>query len=210
MQFWLRRVAPFGHAALTRLAFNAANVQLGRGLQADGVPRLLVDDSARVAIGDDVVLRSDVEIRAHGTAELRVEDDVRIDRGVRLLAANQARVTLAKGCRVGLYSVLNGGDSITIGENSLISGFVYLQTSMHRYKARKISIRDQGYDHGPVVIGSGCWLAAHVVVMPGVTVGDGAIVGSNAVVTKDVAPGAIVAGVPAKAIGQRGELERTR
>src|SRR5690606_12089957 len=93
--------------------------------------------------------------------------------------------------------------SITIGETCLVSGFVYLQTSMHRFTDREVAIRDQGYTHGPIVIGKAAWLAAHVVVLPGITIGPDAIIGSNAVVTQNVTQGKIVAGVPAKPIGDR-------
>ena len=128
---------------------------------------------------------------------------MRIDRGVRILAANAAVVSIGAGARIGLYSVLNGGDSITVGDATLVSGFVYLQTSMHAHESTATAIRDQGYVHGPVVVGAGAWLAAHVVVMPGVHIGDGAVVGSNGVVTRDVEAGHVVAGVPAKTIKVR-------
>jgi virginiamycin A acetyltransferase len=55
----------------------------------------------------------------------------------------------------------------------------------------------------PTVIGNDCWIGAHAVIMGGVTVGDGAIVGAGAVVTRDVPPYAIVAGVPARLIRYR-------
>lgn len=56
----------------------------------------------------------------------------------------------------------------------------------------------------PIAIGRKVWLGASVTVLPGVTIGDGAIVAAGAVVTRDVAPGAVVAGVPAKPITRRG------
>lgn len=99
-----------------------------------------------------------------------------------------------------MYSVLNGGSSISVGVKSLVSGFVYLQTSMHKFDSVGKPIRDQGYDHAEVVVGDGAWLAAHVVVMPGIKIGDNAVVGSNAVVTSDVSANTVVGGVPAKTL----------
>lgn len=200
VQRWLRHLGPRFHAVLTRLAYAGANASFGARLRCDRAPRCLIDPSALLVVGDDVELRAGVEIRVHGHARLVIEDGVRIDRGVRILAANSAQVTIGRGSRIGLYSVLNGGDSITLGQNVLVSGFVYLQTSMHRHEDPSRAIRDQGYEHAPVTIGDGAWLAAHVVVMPGVDVGHDAVVGSNAVVTRSVPPRSTAVGVPARPI----------
>lgn len=185
----------YGHVAL----------QIGRRLSADTFPEVTITDEAQVSIGDDVTLRRNVEIRAHGRAKIIIEDGVRIDRGVRILAANDAVVHLKEGCRLGLYSVLNGGDSITVGRKCLISGFVYLQTSQHRFDQQGVAMRDQGYVHEPVVLEDDVWLGTHVVIMPGVTMGSGSIAGSNAVVTKSVPAGDVVGGVPAKTLTSRHE-----
>jgi acetyltransferase-like isoleucine patch superfamily enzyme len=55
----------------------------------------------------------------------------------------------------------------------------------------------------PVAIGSDVWLGTGVVVLPGVSIGDGAVVGANSVVTRDVAPMTVVAGVPARFLKTR-------
>ncbi len=199
-QTWLRRLRPRLFGGVTRMVYDGPNVRIGRNLRCDGIPRCLIDATAELVIEDDVELRSGVELRVHGGARLVIEQGARIDRGARILAANVAEVRIGTGSRIGLYSVLNGGDSIVIGEKVLVSGFVYLQTSMHRHTRKDVAIRDQGYEHGPVRLGPGAWLGAHVVVLPGVTIGEGAIVGSNAVVTRDVDAGETVAGVPARAI----------
>lgn len=199
-QTWLRTSGPVLRGHIARAVYGAKNVRFGRNFRCDGVPRCLVDAEAELVIEDDVEFRSGVEIRAHGKGRVIIERGARIDRGVRILAANAAEVCIGAGARIGLYSVLNGGDSIRVGRSALVSGFVYLQTSMHRFSQAGVPIRDQGYDHAPVGIGEGAWLAAHVVVMPGLNVGAGAIVGSNAVVTRDVSANEVVAGVPAKPI----------
>lgn len=55
----------------------------------------------------------------------------------------------------------------------------------------------------PVIIHDDVWIGAHCVIMPGITIGQGAVVGAGAVVTKDVEPHAIVAGVPARLLMYR-------
>lgn len=162
-----------------------------------------IEPNAQLTIGDDVELRRDIEIRAHNQSSISIGSRSRIDRGVRILAANNSKVQIDPEVRIGLYTVLNGGDSITVGAKSLISGFVYLQTSMHRFESPTESISSQGFHHSPVILGRDVWLGAHVVVMPGVEIGDSAIVGSNAVVTSSVTARSIMAGVPAKPISQR-------
>jgi acetyltransferase-like isoleucine patch superfamily enzyme len=62
----------------------------------------------------------------------------------------------------------------------------------------------QGYSSNePVIIGNDVWIGSRVTILPGVKIGDGAIIGASAVVTKDVEPYSIVAGNPAKKIGSR-------
>lgn len=197
-QKWQRDIAPSLFALLTRVLHGAPNLRIGRRLRADGIPRCIVDRHASIHIGKDVELRRGVELRAHGNGRIEISDGCRLDRGVRILAANDAQVCVGPGTRIGLYSVLNGGASIDVGQKVLLSGFVYLQTSQHRFSQKGIPIRDQGYEHQAVAIGDGAWLAAHVVVMPGITIGENAVIGSNAVVTKSVAPSVVAGGVPAK------------
>jgi len=52
----------------------------------------------------------------------------------------------------------------------------------------------------PVEIGDGCWLGSHVTILPGVRVGEGAIVAAGSLVTRDVAPNMLVGGVPARVL----------
>lgn len=56
--------------------------------------------------------------------------------------------------------------------------------------------------HAPIVIGSDAWLGTGVVVLPGITIGEGAVVGANSVVTRDVEPYTMVGGAPARVIRQ--------
>ncbi|WP_028579605.1 sugar O-acetyltransferase [Desulfogranum japonicum] len=92
------------------------------------------------------------------------------------------------GCTFQDYGGITIGDDTQIGQN------VVLCTLNHGIAADK---RQTIYPL-PVVIGKNVWIEANATVLPGVTIGDNAIVAAGAVVTKDVQPDCIVAGVPAK------------
>ncbi|RME99896.1 MAG: acyltransferase, partial [Bacteroidetes bacterium] len=194
--------SPRWKGTIFKWLFQSDKLQIGKNFRCDTFPDINLTQNGKIKIGDDVLLRRKVELRAHQEASISIGNKVRIDRGVRILGANKAKIVLNSGVRIGLYSVLNGGDSIAIGKNTLISGFVYLQTSMHRF-ATKEKIQDQGFDHAPVRLADDVWLGAHVVVMPGVSIENGSIVGSNAVVTQSVAAYKVVGGVPAKELKDR-------
>lgn len=202
-QYYVRTFRPRLMAFLTKVVYYGRNLKIGKGLRVDSIPRILIDKNAFLEIGDNVELRRNVELRVHGSSKVKIGNNVRIDRGVRILSANNSEIYLKDRCRIGLYSVLNGGDSISIGEKALVSGFVYLQTSMHQYKDSNKSVQEQGFTHSPVVLEDDTWLGTHVVVLPNVTIGKGSVVGSNAVVSKSVKPNQIVVGIPAKSIKER-------
>jgi acetyltransferase-like isoleucine patch superfamily enzyme len=96
------------------------------------------------------------------------------------------------------------GGKIIIGKKSLISQFVTIVASNHNIE-KKYIIMDQGWDENKkdVIIGNDVWIGANSVILPGVTIGDGAIIAAGSIVNKDVAPFSIVAGVPATFIKER-------
>lgn len=188
--------------AFFKFLYGGKRIRIGKNFQCDTFPDVMLTQEGMVEIGDNVLLRRNVEIRSHNNASIIIGSNVRLDRGVRVLAANKAKIDIKSGTRIGLYSVLNGGDDISIGNKCLISGYVYLQTSMHRYKG-KGSIQQQGFDHAPVLLEDDVWLGAHAVVLPGVKLRQGCIVGSNAVVNRSAEAGEILGGVPAKILKSR-------
>jgi acetyltransferase-like isoleucine patch superfamily enzyme len=188
---------------LFKLLFSSKRIKVGKQFRCDTFPTMIINKGCRLEIGDNVLFRRNVELRAHGNSKIIIRNNIRIDRGVRLLAANDSKILLENGVGIGLYSVLNGGDSITLGEKVLLSGFIYIQTSKHNQEKGKGFIRDQGFTHAPVVVEKDVWLGAHVMIMPGCILEEGAIVGSNSVVTKSVKSFDVVGGVPAKFIKER-------
>ncbi len=103
------------------------------------------------------------------------------------------RVYFNAGC-----AVLDSGP-VTIGDDVMMGPGVQIYCAEHH---KDPGLRAQGLERArAVVIASEVWIGGGAIVMPGVSIGRGAIVGAGAVVTRDVAPGATVAGSPARPIG---------
>lgn len=100
-------------------------------------------------------------------------------------------VVMSRGTHIVSFS------RITIGAGSMIGEYCSIRDANHRF-GEGITIRDSGHTSEPITIGSNVWIGRGVAILPGVTIEDYAVVGANAVVTRSVARGSIVAGVPAK------------
>jgi len=92
---------------------------------------------------------------------------------------------------------LHSGAPLTIGDDCVFADDVFVATTDHLRDDRSLS-----GSTAPTRIGDRVFLGQRVTVLGGVTIGDGATVGAHSVVTKDVRPGALVAGAPAREIGR--------
>jgi acetyltransferase-like isoleucine patch superfamily enzyme len=107
-------------------------------------------------------------------------------------------ITIGDNSIVGHRAILDGRRGIVLGNNVNLSTGVWIWTVQH--DPQDPDFRDEG---GPVVVGDHAWLSCRVVVLPNVTIGEGAVVAAGSVVTKSVEPYTIVGGVPARKIGER-------
>ena len=119
--------------------------------------------------------------------------------------SDAGRISVGKASVIANRTNLEGQGGITIGDFVLLGFESIILTTGREYRDPKVPIKFQQVEEKPVVIGNDVWLGTRVIVLPGVTIGDGAVVGSGSVVTKDVPPFTIVGGVPARVIGKRGE-----
>jgi acetyltransferase-like isoleucine patch superfamily enzyme len=106
---------------------------------------------------------------------------------------------------IGKSAILLCAGGIRVGDQVMIAHGSQLISAGHRIPAPGESMRFSGLDVAPIVIEDGAWIGGGAIVLPGVTVGRGAVVAAGAVVTKDVEPFTIAAGVPAVAIGARAD-----
>ena len=145
-------------------------------------PRAVVRQATHIDLGEGVGVGRNVELNPQGG---------------RLTIGNN--VSIQNGC------VLYGAGGITIGNDTRIANGCLLVSFNHVFQDPDIPIRKQGIQALGIKVGSDVWLGARAIVLDGVDIGDGAVIAAGAVVTKDVAAGAIMGGVPAKRLGTRGQ-----
>lgn len=148
-----------------------------------------------VRIGNGVCITSPRALSAE--ARVVVESGV-----VFKLIGQQANLHLHHHVFIGTGSIFDLTGELSIGDRTLIAPRCFLTDHNHGIQPN-LPITSQPVVDAPIDIGADCWLGAGVIVLPSVTIGDGAVVAAGAVVTRDVKPGSIVAGVPARFVRMR-------
>jgi acetyltransferase-like isoleucine patch superfamily enzyme len=147
-------------------------------VQCDG--RIHISGTGNMHLGKRCRLGMDTELRTLEKGEIRLGDDTRLNRGC----------TLTSYCR------------IVIGEFTIIGEFVSIRDANHGME-RGEPMRYQPHTSAPIRIGRDVWIGRGSCILPGVTIGEGSVIGANSVVTGDIPKYSIAAGVPAKIIRER-------
>lgn len=127
---------------------------------------------------------------------MKIAKNVRFYQGYHI--RNPKGISIADGVSVGPKVLLDGRCGLTIGKDAVIAYEAIIWTLNHDYN--DIHFCGKG---GPVTIGPLAWICSRSIILPGITIGEGAVVASGAVVTKNVLPYTVVGGIPAKTIGIR-------
>jgi len=174
-------------------------------------------------VGKNVVIEEGVKLSAR--RNIHLEDNVHIGRYTALLASDKKEsikigkdtyihpfctlrafkgyIHVGKECSLNPYSAIYGDGGVEIGNYVRIASHVVIVASEHNWEDPNIPIHFQGIRSKGIKIGNDVWIGTHCVILDGVSIGNGAIVGAGAVVTKDVPPYSIVVGIPAKVIKKR-------
>jgi len=157
--------------------------EFGCGTRLDS--QIILHKPKGIAIGSNVVIKSRCRIEAINTGK---NPDV-----IRLRIGDNT--SFQQGCQV------SAADRITIGKDVLIGSNVLITDNDHIYDHPTLppsAIRE--LYTAPVTIEDGCWLGFSSIVLKGVTIGKRAVISANAVVTHDIPPFSVAAGIPARII----------
>lgn len=172
--------SPFGITKnmIRRFMLRLKGVSFGSGLSFEGPVE--IGAGHRIRLGQRVKLGRDIYLGTWSIGELIVGNDTYIGRN----------------------SIILVHQSVKIGNDCLIAPGCHITDVNHGIASGEL-IRKQSFNSNPVNIGNDVWIGAGCSILPGVTIGDGAVIGARAVVTKDIPSNAIAVGVPAKVIKLR-------
>ena len=129
---------------------------------------------------------------------------VRVGRKTNIYRACELRspwkISIGEGTSIGDHCILDGRAGLSIGSSVNLSTGVWIWTQQHDKDDREFKVVGKG-----VVIEDYVWLGGRVIVLPGVRIGKGAVVASGSIVTKDVPPFAVMAGMPARKVSERSQ-----
>lgn len=148
----------------------------GEGFLARNHRMISKDTESEIHIGSRVILDRAVKLWLSRGARLYIGDNSYLANGSMVLSQREVRI--GKGCSISWHVLIMDSSSYAVG-----------------YPDDEPQVRA-----GPVVIGDHVWIGCRAVILKGVSVGDGAVIANNAVVTRDVPAGAMVAGNPARVV----------
>ncbi len=164
----------------------------------------------RIEIGDCTIVDDGCVLDARSDEEtsISIGSNTFIARDT-IIACKGGKVKIGNRVGIGARTTVHtySGNEVLVGNNVLIGPYCYIVgAGLYRMDRTDIPILEQGLDlRGGVRVGDNVWLGAGSTILDGVTIGNDAVVGAGAVVTKDVPPFAVVAGVPAKMVRDRRE-----
>lgn len=171
----LKRLFSFASRLGQLGAYLGLNAQLPDGAPASvvalGMPQLA--GSRNIGLGRELYLYPALHLETQAGGRIEIGDRVVMSRGVHVVAF--AHVAIGAGSMIGEYASIRDAQHNTGG-----------------------CLRDAGHRAAPVRIGRNVWIGRGAAILSGVTIGDDAVIGANAVVTHDVPAGATWAGVPAR------------
>lgn len=177
---YLKAVLPENPAELIRLAHTAAVTAKFRFLKG--------------CVGSGTIVEPDTRIV--NSANVEIGRNCLIREGAYIRAGAQGKVVLGDGAALNSFCRIFGHGTVEIGEDTQVGPGTLITTTGHDYE------RNLESHYRPIQIGSKCWIGGNVTVLPGVSIGNGTVIGAGSVVNKDVPAKVVAVGVPARVVKQ--------
>ncbi len=160
-------------------------------------------------VGRDFLVEDYAEINCKSNQGIVAGDRVTIGKHAIIRPSNAYGGAIGEGLKIGNnssigpFAYIGCSGFVDIGDNVIMGPRVGIFAENHHFDKPGVPIREQGVIRSFVKINNDCWIASNVVILAGVTIGEGCVIASGSMVTKDVPPYSVVAGVPARVIRSR-------
>jgi acetyltransferase-like isoleucine patch superfamily enzyme len=197
----VRRLLQAIRTAITRLRLMRI-ARTGKGVQVEN--NVLFSYPGRIFLGAGARIARNVALRANSplVPGIAIGEKCMVQDGA-LLNASEGFVHVGDRTWIGPFCVIYGNGGVKIGRDVMIAAHSCITSVGHRHDDLRVPMMSQGIDVAAVKIEDDVWIGMNCTILPGVTVGRGAIVAAGAVVRTDVQPYTIVGGVPARVISAR-------
>lgn len=147
-----------------------------------------------------VILKGNIFFFESVKSAIYIDKNSTIGKYTRINAGENGKIYIGKNVLIDDFTYVMSHQNIEVGDHTKIASFCFIIDFNHKFDSQNKNLVDQGYNKKAIKIGSNVWIGTHVIILPGVTIGDRAVIGAGSVVTKDVPKHSIVVGSPAKVI----------
>ena len=191
----------------TYVMFKSKACVLDLRLQGATVPwgtmmagRMFVSNAHLFAVAENVRIGKAVRITIK-SGRVEIGENTQLANNVRLDAMG-GDITIGADVLINTFTIITAWSGITIGRDALVAPFCHITDRNHGICKNKL-IKDQAGTSKPIHISQDVWIGSGCVILQGVQIGDGAVVGANSLVNNSIDDYVIVAGSPARIIGNR-------
>ena len=158
----------------------------------------------KIHIGDNVVIDDNCVLDAKGVSNrgIVIGNGVFIGRNT-LVYCKDGDIVIGDNANISFNCDIFSGNLVKLGANIQMAAYSFLNGGTHEFESTGTPVLKQGRSGRGIIVDDNAWLGANVKVLDGVTIGKDSIIGAGAVVTKDVPPFVIAAGMPARMIRRR-------
>ena len=162
-----------------------------------------------LSVGNDFIIEDGVELNCLSSKGINLGNRVTIGKNAIIRPSNiyggaiGDGLTIGDNSNIGPLAYIGCSGHIEIGNNVMISPRVSIYAENHEFSDASTLMKEQGVTKQFVKIEDDCWIASNVIILAGVTIGKGSVIAAGSVVTKDIPPYSIAAGVPALVIKSR-------
>ena len=186
----INRLILFIRILLIKVIYNG-RVKIGKNVMIEDSVVFKVSKNSNIIILNGVNICKNVELRAKDNSQILLNSKVKLDNNVRLVSAHNSKIELKDEVKVGMGTIFNAGEDITVGKYSFFSSNCSINSSNHIFNVKGQRAMDN-YKHSKVFIDENVWIGANCIINPGIRIGKDCVVSANTNVNVNVPDGKIL------------------